>query len=148
MLILIHSIVLMVGGHYTYAEVPFFNELFGSDRNNYDKIGHFFQGFVPAILAREILIRKNIIFGSKWLLFIVISICLAFSALYELIEWWTALAMGSNAASFLGTQGYAWDTQSDMAFALLGSIISLITLSSIHDKQLAHFTKKFSYKNQ
>lgn len=132
----------MIGAHYTYAEVPFFNGLFDNTRNNYDKVGHFFQGFVPAILAREIFIRKHVINDSKWLSFIVISICLTVSALYEIIEWWVALETGENAISFLGTQGYMWDTQSDMAFALLGSFLSLALLSSFHDKQLAHFTKK------
>ncbi|MES9980139.1 MAG: DUF2238 domain-containing protein, partial [Candidatus Thiodiazotropha sp. 6PLUC5] len=136
--ILIHCIVLMIGGHYTYAEVPFFDGLFGAERNNYDKVGHFFQGFVPALLAREILIRKNIVNGKVWLVIIIISICLAFSAFYELIEWWVALATGENAEAFLGTQGYVWDTQSDMGLALLGSICSIIVLSNIHNRQLKH----------
>lgn len=127
----------MVGGHYTYAEVPFFDGLFGAERNNYDKLGHFFQGFVPALLAREILIRKNVVNGAVWRNIIIVSICLAFSAFYELLEWWVALASGESAEAFLGTQGYAWDTQSDMGFALLGAIFSLITLSSSHDKQLS-----------
>ncbi|MCU4677235.1 DUF2238 domain-containing protein [Catenovulum sp. 2E275] len=135
--ILLHCIVLMVGGHYTYAEVPWFDGLFGAERNNYDKVGHFFQGFVPALLAREILIRKQIIQGQAWLSFIVISICLAFSAFYELIEWWVALATGENAEAFLGTQGYQWDTQSDMALALLGAISALCLLSRWHNKQLS-----------
>ena len=138
-LILLHCIVLMIGGHYTYAEVPLFDrisEFFGSDRNNYDKLGHFFQGFVPAILAREILLRKNVLKNDMWLHYIVISIVLAFSAFYELVEWWVALATGENAEAFLGTQGYVWDTQSDMAFALFGGIISLLFLSKIHNMQL------------
>lgn len=139
-LILIHMIILMVGGHYTYAEVPLFDwikEVFDQNRNNYDKVGHFAQGFVPAILAREIVIRKNIVQGSKiWLNYIILSIVLAFSAFYELIEWWVALAVGENAASFLGTQGYMWDTQSDMGYALFGAIVALTMLSKIHDKQL------------
>lgn len=139
-LILIHMIILMVGGHYTYAEVPLFDwikEVFNQNRNNYDKVGHFAQGFVPAILAREIVIRKNIVQGSKiWLNYIILSIVLAFSAFYELIEWWVALAVGENAASFLGTQGYMWDTQSDMGYALFGAIVALTMLSKIHDKQL------------
>ena len=126
----------MIGGHYTYAEVPLFDNLFGSERNNYDKVGHFFQGFVPALIAREILIRKNIVNGNTWRNLFIISICLAFSAFYELIEWWVALATGEDAEAFLGTQGYVWDTQSDMALALTGSIISLILLSKIHDRQL------------
>lgn len=137
--ILIHCVVLMVGGHYTYAEVPLFENLFNSERNNYDKVGHFFQSFVPALLAREILLRKNIVNGGGWLNLFIISICLAFSAFYELIEWWVALATGENAEAFLGTQGYVWDTQSDMGFALLGACCCLATLSSLHDKQLTKF---------
>ena len=134
--ILVHCVVLMVGGHYTYAEVSFFEGLFGAERNNYDKLGHFFQGFVPALLAREILIRKNIVNGTVWRNIIIVSICLAFSAFYELLEWWVALATGEDAEAFLGTQGYAWDTQSDMGFALIGAILSLFILSKSHDKQL------------
>ena len=134
--ILAHCIVLMVGGHYTYAEVPWFDNLFGSERNNYDKVGHFFQGFVPALLAREILLRKNVVNGKGWLNVFVVSICLAFSAFYELIEWWVAVLSGENAEAFLGTQGYIWDTQSDMGIALLGAICSLLLLSKVHDKQL------------
>ncbi|MCE0555576.1 DUF2238 domain-containing protein [Motilimonas sp. E26] len=134
--ILAHCVVLMVGGHYTYAEVPLFDGLFGSERNNYDKVGHFFQGFVPALLAREILIRKNVVNGDFWRSVIIVSICLAFSAFYELVEWWVAIATGENAEAFLGTQGYVWDTQSDMGLALLGAICSLLVLSSVHNKQL------------
>jgi putative membrane protein len=126
----------MIGGHYTYAEVPLFDGLFGAERNNYDKVAHFFQGFVPALLAREILIRKNVVNGNIWRDFIIVSISLAFSAFYELIEWWVALASGENADAFLGTQGYLWDTQSDMGLALLGAISSLILLSKVHDNQL------------
>ncbi len=138
-LILIHCVILMVGGHYTYAEVPlfdYFKEWFGFARNNYDKVGHFAQGFVPALIAREIIIRKNIIPNSFWQYFFCISFCLAFSAFYELIEWWAALAIGEGADAFLATQGYEWDTQSDMGLALLGAIIGLLTLSKLHDKQL------------
>ncbi len=139
-LILIHMIVLMVGGHYTYAEVPLFDwikETFDQNRNNYDKVGHFAQGFIPAILAREILIRKHIVQGNNiWLNTIILSLVLAFSALYELIEWWVALAVGENAEAFLGTQGYIWDTQSDMGYALFGAVAALMMLSKIHDKQL------------
>ena len=134
--ILLHCIVLMIGGHYTYAEVPLFDGLFGAERNNYDKVGHFFQGFVPALLAREILIRKNVVNGKHWRTVIIISICLAFSAFYELIEWWVALLSGEDATAFLGTQGYIWDTQSDMAWAIIGAICLLLTLSKSHDKQL------------
>jgi putative membrane protein len=135
-LILAHCIVLMVGGHYTYAEVPLFDHLFGAQRNNYDKLGHFFQGFVPALLAREILIRRRIVNGRWWRDFVIVSICLAFSAFYELIEWWVALSSGQEAEAFLGTQGYAWDTQSDMRFALTGAICALLFLSWLHDRQL------------
>ena len=144
-LILIHMIILMVGGHYTYAEVPLFDwikEVFDHSRNNYDKVGHFVQGFIPAILAREILIRKNIVQGTKiWLNFIILSIILAFSAFYELVEWWVALAVGEDAEAFLGTQGYMWDTQSDMGYALFGGIVALLLLSRWHDKQLLSSTK-------
>ena len=131
----------MVGGHYTYAEVPLFDGLFGAERNNYDKVGHFFQGFVPALLAREILIRKNVVNGNIWQSFIIVSICLAFSAFYELIEWWVALATGEDAEAFLGTQGYIWDTQSDMGLALLGAISSLLLLTIPHNRQLKNVTR-------
>lgn len=140
-LILMHMIILMIGGHYTYAEVPLFDwikDAFDQTRNNYDKLGHFVQGFMPAILAREILIRKQIVRGSKiWLNYIIVSIVLAFSAFYELLEWWVALSVGADAEAFLGTQGYIWDTQSDMAFALLGAVTALLLLSKLHDKQLS-----------
>lgn len=140
--ILVHCIVLMVGGHYTYAEVPLFDGLFGSERNNYDKVGHFFQGFVPALLAREIFIRRNIINGDVWRNILVVSVCLAFSAFYELIEWWVALLTGEDAEAFLGTQGYMWDTQSDMWLALIGAIFSLVLLSKYHDFQLVKVNNK------
>ena len=135
--LLLHGVVLMVGGHYTYAEVPLFDNLFGFERNNYDKVGHFFQGFVPALLAREILIRRQVVNGASWRNLFIVSVCLAFSAFYELIEWWVALASGEGAEAFLGTQGYVWDTQSDMGLALLGAICSLALLSKLHDAQLA-----------
>jgi putative membrane protein len=138
-LILAHCLVLMVGGHYTYAEVPLFDylkPLFGFERNNYDKLGHFMQGFVPAIIAREILIRKNVVSSSAWRTLFILSICLAFSAFYELIEWLVAIVAGSSSEAFLGTQGYEWDTQSDMAMALLGAVSALLTLPRLHDKQL------------
>lgn len=138
-LILLHCIVLLVGAHYTYAEVPLFDTIkpwFGFERNNYDKLGHFVQGFVPAIIAREILVRNRVVASRAWLNFLVICICLAFSAFYELIEWWVALLSGTAAESFLGTQGYVWDTQSDMAFALVGAIAALVLLSPLHDRQL------------
>ena len=144
-LILIHMIILMVGGHYTYAEVPLFDwvkEVLDQSRNNYDKVGHFAQGFIPAMLAREILIRKKIVHGAKiWLNYIVVSIVLAFSAFYELVEWWVALATGEDAEAFLGTQGYMWDTQSDMMFALIGAVFALLLLSHFHDKQLKKVMK-------
>jgi putative membrane protein len=139
-LILIHCVILMVGGHYTYAEVPLFNWLrdyFDLARNNYDKVGHFAQGFVPAMIAREIFLRKNIVAGRGWQHFLTVCVCLAISAFYELIEWWVALLSGESAEAFLGTQGYVWDTQSDMALALLGSILSLLLLSKWQDKQMA-----------
>lgn len=141
-LILIHCIILMVGGHYTYAEVPlgdWVQELTGSGRNDYDKLGHFAQGFIPAIVAREILLRKRAVNGRRWLAFTVVSFCLAFSAFYELVEWWTALLSGEGAESFLGTQGYVWDTQSDMMWAATGAILALVVFSRIHDRQLAKF---------
>lgn len=137
-LIFIHCMVLIVGGTYTYARVPFGFEMaewFGLDRNPYDKIGHFMQGFVPAIAAREILLRNDILKHGKMLIFIVISIVLAISASYELIEWAAALALGEGAEEFLGTQGYEWDTQSDMFFALIGSVSALFLLSKWHDRQ-------------
>ncbi len=138
-LILIHCIILMVGGHYTYAEVPLFDwikDYLGSERNNYDKVGHFAQGFIPAIIAREILIRKSVVKQPGWLFFIILCICLAISAFYELIEWWVAVLSGTSAEAFLGTQGYIWDTQSDMAIAMLGALASLLLLSRWHDRQL------------
>ena len=139
LLILIHSVVLMVGGHYTYAEVPLFDAIkpvFGFERNNYDKVGHFMQGFMPAILAREILLRLKVVSTKGWLNYIILSICLAFSAFYELIEWWVAELSGTGADAFLGTQGYVWDTQSDMALALVGAIMAILLLSKRHDTQL------------
>ncbi len=138
-LILLHCIILMVGGHYTYAEVPLFDyvkEFLGSNRNDYDKLGHFAQGFIPAIVAREVIIRKKIIIGYKWQSFFIIAFCLGLSAFYELIEWWVALATGENAEAFLGTQGYIWDTQSDMGTALIGSIVAIVSLGKLHDRQL------------
>lgn len=135
--ILLHSIVLIFGGMYTYARVPFGFEIaqwFDLTRNPYDKIGHFMQGFAPALIAREILIRGNYVNGRRMLNFIVISIVLAISASYELIEWGAALWMGQGADEFLGTQGDIWDTQSDMFFALIGSSVAIIFFSRFHDK--------------
>jgi len=139
-LLWLHAIILMVGGHYTYAQVPlgfWMEHAFGFARNHYDRIGHFAQGFIPALLAREIFIRTSPLRESRWLPFVVICFCLAFSAFYELIEFWTALASGSAATDFLGTQGDPWDTQWDMQLALIGAIVSLLTLSRVHDRQLA-----------
>lgn len=142
-LILVHGVILMVGGHYTYAEVPLFDDLarvFGQDRNNYDKLGHLAQGFVPAVIAREIVMRFNVINGRRWIQVLVVCICLAISAFYELIEWWVALLSDEAAESFLGTQGYVWDTQSDMAWALSGAILALLLLSGLHNRQVAAVT--------
>lgn len=139
-LILIHCVILMIGGHYTYAEVPLFDwfkEWFGWDRNNYDKVGHFAQGFVPVILAREILIRKAVVDSERWINFFSISVALAFSAFYELIEWWVALLSDEAAEAFLGTQGYEWDTQSDMGWALMGAILGVVLLRKWHQRQLS-----------
>ena len=138
-LILFHSIVLMVGGHYTYAEVPLFDtlkEMFDMSRNNYDKVGHFTQGFVPVMIAREITLRKEVFKSRAWMNFFIVSFVLAFSAFYELIEWTVAMISGEGAEAFLGTQGYVWDTQSDMAWALFGAVVGLLLLSKYHDKQL------------
>ncbi|MGB5472086.1 MAG: DUF2238 domain-containing protein [Gammaproteobacteria bacterium] len=143
-LVLVHCIILMVGGHYTYAKVPLFDWLdtaFELGRNNYDKVGHFVQGFVPALLGREILLRKAVVNGRVWLNFFVLCFCLAFSAFYELVEWWVALLSDEAAEAFLGTQGYVWDTQSDMGWALLGAVLSLLVLSRYHDRQLQDFIR-------
>ena len=138
-LILIHCIILMIGGHYTYAEVPLFDWIrdeFGQARNNYDKLGHFVQGFIPAIVAREIVIRNKVFNSARWRDFFIVCFCLGFSAFYELIEWWVALLSEEAADSFLGTQGYIWDTQSDMAYALVGAVLALLLLGKVHDRQL------------
>jgi putative membrane protein len=138
-LVAFHAMILMVGGKYTYAEVPFgfwMRDALGFARNHYDRIGHFVQGFVPAIVSREILIRQSPLRGSRWLPFLVVCFCLAFSAFYELIEFWTALSTGEAAEAFLGTQGDPWDTQWDMMLALIGSLTALLLLSRWHDRQL------------
>ncbi len=143
-LIFLHALVLIVGGTYSYARVPLGFEIaqwLGLDRNPYDKIGHFMQGFVPAIAVREILLRGAYVRGSNMLAFLVICVVLAISASYELIEWAAALWMGQGADEFLGTQGYEWDTQSDMWFALLGGISALLLLSRGHDRALARLNK-------
>lgn len=144
-LILVHCLVLMVGGHYTYAEVPFFDwmrDWFDLERNNYDKLGHLMQGFVPAIIAREILVRNAVISGRGWLAFVVACICLAISAFYELVEWWVALFSEEAADAFLGTQGYIWDTQSDMMYALIGAILALLLLPKLHDRQIVRLEER------
>lgn len=138
-LILVHCVILMIGGHYTYAEVPlgeWLREAMDGSRNNYDKLGHFVQGFVPAIIARELMIRLEIFNSAAWRNFYIVCFCLAFSAFYELIEWWVALLSDEAAEAFLGTQGYAWDTQSDMGWALFGSVLALVVLGKWHDRQL------------
>ncbi|MBC7485302.1 MAG: DUF2238 domain-containing protein [Cytophagaceae bacterium] len=138
-LILIHAIILMVGGHYTYAEVPLFDwikEAFHQSRNNYDKVGHFAQGFIPAIIAREVLIRDRIVNSKAWLNIFAVSICMAISASYEFLEWGVAELTGESSGAFLGTQGYAWDTQSDMLYATVGAITALILLSKFHNQSI------------
>lgn len=141
-LILIHCIILMVGGRYTYALVPLGDwvmEAFNQTRNNYDKLGHFAQGFIPAIVAREILIRNKVVNYAAWRDFLIVCVVLAISAFYELIEWWVALFSDEAADAFLGTQGYVWDTQSDMWFAVIGAVSALVLLSRLHDRQLREF---------
>ena len=138
-LIAVHAVILMVGGKYTYAEVPlgfWMARAFHLTRNHYDRIGHLAQGFVPALLAREVLIRRSPLQGSRWLPFFVVGFCLALSAFYELIEFWTAIATGSASDAFLGTQGDPWDTQWDMMLALIGAIVALAVLGRWHDRQL------------
>jgi putative membrane protein len=136
----LHALILIVGGHYTYAEVPlgfWMEHAFGFARNHYDRIGHFAQGFVPAIIAREILIRREVVRKRGWLFVIVVAICLAVSALYELLEWQVAVLSGSKGDAFLGTQGDIWDTQTDMALAFIGAIVAQLILGRLHDKQIA-----------
>jgi len=148
-LILVHAWILMVGGHYTYAEVPLFDsirDVFAQTRNNYDKVGHFAQGFIPAIITREIIIRNALVRTGFFTAFFTVCLCLAVSAFYELIEWWVALLSEQAAEAFLGTQGYVWDTQSDMGWALFGAIIALLTLSRLHDKQIEKLTARPAYR--
>ncbi len=138
-LIVIHTAILAVGGHYTYAEVPLFDwvrDTFGQARNNYDKVGHFAQGFIPALIIRELFIRKMVVPSPRWRNFLIVCVCLAFSATYEFFEWGVAAGTGEAADAFLGTQGYVWDTQSDMLYATIGAILSLLLLSKYHDRQL------------
>jgi putative membrane protein len=139
-LIWLHCVLLVVGGHYTYAQVPlgeWAKGWFGWTRNNYDKLGHFTQGLVPAILTREILLRTSPLKGSKWLGFLVVCVCLAFSAFYELVEWFTAVTSGEAANDFLGTQGDPWDTQTDMLWALIGAVVAVTLFRRLHDHSLA-----------
>jgi len=143
-LILVHCIILMVGGHYTYAEVPageWVREFFDPPRNNYDKLGHLAQGFVPAIIAREVTIRLRVFSSAAWRNFFIVCFCLAVSAFYEVIEWWVALLSDEAADAFLGTQGYVWDTQSDMFLALIGAVLGLLLLGRLHDRQLAEYVE-------
>ena len=138
-LILVHCIILFIGGHYTYAEVPFFDyikEIFHQSRNNYDKVGHLAQGLVPAMIIRELFIRKNVISNKSFFNFIIVSICLAIGAAYEWIEWGVSIATGDGGDAFLGTQGYVWDTQSDMLFATIGAITGLLLFSKIQDNEI------------
>ena len=139
-LILGHAIILMIGGHYTYSEMPLFSWLrdeFGWSRNYYDRVGHFAQGFVPAMIAREILLRNRVVDGNGWLFFLVCCIALAVSAVYEFFEWWVAVASGTAAEAFLATQGDVWDTQWDMFLALCGAVAALLLLARWHERQLA-----------
>ncbi len=138
-LLFIHALILLLGARYTYAEVPlgfWMQDAFGFTRNHYDRIGHFAQGFVPAILAREILIRNHAVNGRGWLFVLVTGICLAFSAFFEMIEWWTSAAMGAEADAFLGSQGDVWDAQWDMFMALIGAMMAQLALARLHDQQL------------
>ena len=139
-LISLHALVLILGGTYTYARVPagfWLQDLFVLDRNPYDKIGHFMQGFVPVLIAREIFLRGNFITGARMLMFLSVCVAMAISAFYELIEWWVALALGQGADEFLGLQGDPWDTQSDMFLALTGAVAALLLFTRLHDRQIA-----------
>ena len=139
-LLFVHALILMLGGHYTYAKVPlgfWAQDAFGLARNHYDRVGHLAQGFVPAMLAREVLLRRSPLKHGKWLGFVVVCVCLALSATYELIEWLAAVLGGSAADAFLGTQGDVWDTKWDMLMALVGATSALLLLSRVHDRQLA-----------
>lgn len=143
-LLALHGVILMVGGHYTYAEMPLFNWLrdsFELARNHYDRLGHVAQGFIPAIVAREILLRRSPLQPGKWLFFLTTSVCLAISAFYEMIEWWVAVGSGDEAVAFLATQGDVWDTQWDMFLALCGALSAQLLLASRHDRQLAEINQ-------
>lgn len=145
LLIAIHIVILCVGGKYTYAKVPAFDwvaEVLGRARNDYDKVGHFWQGFGPAIVAREVILRTSPLRPGKWLFFLVLCFALAVSAVYELIEWWVALLTGEAAESFLGTQGDVWDTQKDMFTCGIGATLALLGLAKVHDRQLAELARE------
>lgn len=138
-LILLHATILMVGAHYTYAEVPlgdWLRDALDQSRNNYDKLGHLAQGFVPAIVAREVVVRQKVFSSAAWRNFFIVCFCLAVAAFYEFIEWWTAVATGESADAFLSLQGYAWDTQADMWTALIGAVAALALLGGLHDREL------------
>ena len=144
-LLTLHAVILMIGGHYTYAQVPlgrWMQHWFGWARNDYDRIGHFAQGFVPALVAREIFIRRDVIRSRAWMFAIIVLVCLGISAAYELLEWQTALATGARSDSFLGTQGDPWDTQEDMATALVGALAAPLLLGRWHDRQLARLESR------
>jgi putative membrane protein len=144
-LITVHAIILMVGGHYTYAKVPagdWVKEWLGLERNHYDRLGHFVQGFIPAIFVRELLLRVAKLPRSRWIPVLVVSVCLAFSAFYEFIEWWAALITGDAATDFLGTQGDPWDTQWDMFLAFCGAMAAMVTLSKVHDRSMQAVAKR------
>jgi putative membrane protein len=147
-LILAHCYILFIGGHYTYAEVPLFDwikDTFEQSRNNYDKVGHFAQGFVPAMIVRELFVRKEIVKHTSWLSFLTVCVCISISVFYEFLEWLVAIIIGESADSFLGTQGYVWDTQSDMLYATIGALCMVIFISKIQDKQIE---KMRSTRNQ
>ncbi len=149
-LLFLHSLILILGGHYTYARVPpgfWVQDFLDLSRNHYDRLGHLAQGFVPAILTREILLRTSPLRPGRWLFFLVVSVCLAFSAFYEMLEWWAAAIGGESAESFLGTQGDIWDTQWDMFLATLGAVAALLTLWRVHDRQLAGLESNSVWKN-
>ena len=139
--ILVHCYILFIGGHYTYAEVPLFEwikETFHQSRNNYDKVGHFAQGFIPAMITRELFVRKEIVKPTTWLPFLTVCVCVFISVFYEFLEWFVAIASGQSADAFLGTQGYVWDTQSDMLYATVGATIMVIFIAKLQDKQIKH----------
>ncbi|MFA6248130.1 MAG: DUF2238 domain-containing protein [Mucilaginibacter sp.] len=142
-MILVHCYVLFIGGHYTYAEVPAFNwirDAFHQARNNYDKVGHFTQGFVPAMITRELFIRLNVVQKRNWMAFLTVCVCTTISVLYEFLEWFVSIASGQSGDSFLGTQGYIWDTQSDMLYAMIGAICMVIFMAKAQDKAISNIS--------